>query len=156
MEKEQGDQVSTEPATVVPFIPFEVTRKNRAFKKPGPPKGIKMPKWTPERRAKFMRTMRRKSRERIRAEKDRKDSKGGKPKAARRAAYAGRQAAKGGIRAAIGPHTEPQAGRTGRSPTGGQADAIAYLRAATEGYEGIPTSVCYSLLALRRLLGQIK
>lgn len=130
-------------------------------RRPGPPKGAKMPKWTPERRAKFLRTMRRKARERNRAAREerrtgRKGSKGGRPIARARAAYAGRQAAKGVIEQAIGPHTGPQERRKGRQAGEERLDAIAYLRAAVEGYEAVPTSVCLSLLALRRLLGQIK
>lgn len=149
MEKTEGDTMTTETATVIP-IPVQ--------RKPGPPKGSKMPKWTAERRAKFQRTMRRKAKEAARAAREggRRGSKGASPIARSRAPYAARQAARGGSAARIGPHTEAIGPRTGRSAGEERADAIAFLRAATEGYEGIPTSVCYGLLALRRLLGQIK
>lgn len=138
-------------------IQLPAPREEKA-KRRGPPKGTRMPKWTPARLAKFQRTMRRKRRERERAAREvtRKARTGRKPIGRPRAAGAALQPSKRYPLAAIGLHTEAIGPRTDRTPTEGRADAIAYLRAATEGYEAIPTSVCYSLLALRRLLGQIK
>lgn len=122
-------------------------------------KGLrKMPKWSAKRRAKFLRTMRRKAKERLRAERTAKPrgSKGGKTIARARAGNAVRQASKGGIERAIGLPTEAQDGRKARDAGEERLDAIAYLRAATEEYAHVPTSVCYALLALRRLERQIK
>ena len=152
MDTTTESPVSTASAEVI-ALPVE--------RRPGPPKGVKMPKWTPERRAKFQRTMRRKAKERERAarqetRKGRKGRRGASTIARPRAAYAARQAARGGSEGAIGPRTGPQDGRKARAAGEERLDAIAYLRAAVEGYEAIPTSVCLSLLALRRLLGQIK
>lgn len=114
--------------------------------------------WSPEARAKREKTWakKRKERARLARKEGRKGRRGASPIVRPRAAYAGRQAAKGGIEQAIGPHTGPQERRKGRQAGEQRLDAIAYLRAAVEGYEAIPTSVCLSLLALRRLLGQIK
>lgn len=132
--------------------------KEEKAKRRGPPKGTKLPKWTPERLAKFQRTMRRKRREHERAAREatRKGRTGRKPIGRPRAAGAALQPSKRYPLAAIGPHTRAAMPGSPRAAIEGTPDAIAYLRAATEGYEAIPTSVCYSLLALRRLLGQIK
>lgn len=127
-------------------------------RKAGPPPGTK---WTPERRAKFLRTMRRKARERNRAareerRKGREGKRGARSIARPRPRRSAEERLEDATDRAIARNTGPQEGRKARAAGEQRLDAIAYLRAAVEGYEGIPTSVCLSLLALRRLLGQIK
>lgn len=147
-------------ATVLPFIPvFSTKEKKRA-----------MPKWSEARRAKFMRTVNRRTKKRLREEREqaraeratsrvRLDGRGrekGQEISSRRPSRAAVRAPRGSAETSIGPHAETAAPRSGRDATEERFDAIAYLRAATAGYEHVPTSVCLSLLALRRLLGQIK
>lgn len=132
------------------------------FARPGEaPVKRPMPKWSAERRAKFMRTVKRKTKERLQALREerrtsRKGSKGGRPIARPRPSYAYGARRNAAFRDSVGPHTVPQERRSRLPAAEERLDAITFLRTAVEGYEGVPTSVCYSLLALRRLLGQIK
>lgn len=143
-----------EIARVVPFIPV-----------PGLPKEFrKMPKWTPQRLAKFQRTMRRKRRERERAKRqDRRKAQAspagkpiGRPRAGNAVSEALRNASRGRRTDAIGPHTEAIARRSVRVAGEERSDAIVYLRAATERISHATDAELLALLALRRLEGRIK
>lgn len=132
------------------IIPIPIQRQEKGKRK--------MPAWTPERRKRMEKAWARRRKERLRAA--RKEARKGKPGsrtiARPRPAYAASGPAKGVALPPPDRNSKAIEPRSGRIGTEGQADAIAYLRAATEGYEGVPTSVCLSLLALRRLLGQVK
>lgn len=141
------------PATVVIPIPVENKRVPKTKRK--------MPSWTPERREKMRKAWERKRREREAMRKaERATRRKGleaptgrnrKPKARR--SGLGRSTAGDAVLAALPGEFTARSGRTAGEE---RADAIVYLRAATEAIAHASDAELLALLALRRLQGRIK
>lgn len=130
-----------------PVIPFPVEKSKRP-----------MPGWTPERRRKMEKAWARRRKERAAAEREerRQARKGRKTIAAPRAAPAGKRSLAERTEDATDRAIAAATGRKGRTAGEERADAIVYLRAATERIAHATDAELLALLALRRLQGRIK